>query len=70
MFEVDYDVWIHIRGFDVLDFEPDCPDDLTEYLFSDECDGEILDVTIDPRFCGHGHLEVHALDPEDGDDEE
>lgn len=64
-YKVDYDLWINVRGIAELDFKPESPDDMTDYIFSDECCCEIMGVMTDPAFCGTGYMEVTAVDDEE-----
>lgn len=70
MYEVDFSLWIHVSGTAELDFKPETPDDLTDYIFSDECNCEILGIVKDPSFCGRGYMDVTPLDDEDDEDDE
>ena len=69
MYEVDYSLWIHVRGTAELDFEPKTPDDMTDYIFSDECNCEILGIVKDPSFCGRGYMDVTNLDDEEDEED-
>lgn len=69
LYEVNYDLWINIRGTAELDFKPESPDDMTDYIFSDECSCEVMGVMTDPSFCGRGYMEVEVLE-DDEDTEE
>lgn len=45
MYEVKYDLTVHIRGTVFTDAEPDICDDLLDYVFPDGWEGEILGVS-------------------------
>ena len=68
-YEVQFDVWMHVRGTAYLDFEPTDPEDLTDYLISDESSYEIDSVTTRPAFCGEGYMRVEKCS-EDEEEEE
>ena len=69
-YEVDFSLWIHVRGSAEIDFKPEDPEDLTDFIFSDECTCEVDSVTTDPSFCGKGYMEVTAIDEDDENDDE
>lgn len=69
MYEVEYNLYIHVQGIAELDFKPETPDDMTDYIFSDECDCEIFGIYEDPNFCGRGYMHVTDLDEEDEDED-
>ena len=68
--KVDFNLWIHVRGSAELDFKPEDPEDLTDFIFSDECVCEVDCVTTDPSFCGTGYMEVEVIEDDDDDEEE
>lgn len=47
MYEVDFDLSIHVRSTVWLDDEPSSIDDLLDYIFPDGWEGENLGVTGD-----------------------
>ena len=69
LYNVKYNLWINVRGEAQLDFKPEDPNDMTDFLFSDECNDEVLEVTTNPQFMGTGYMEVEP-EEDDEDDEE
>ena len=64
-YEVDFDLYVHVRGTAELDFKPDSPNDLADFIFSDEGYIEIMDVMKDPNYCERGYMDITTLDDED-----
>ena len=65
MYEVEFSLYVHVRGTAELDFKPDSPNDLTDFIFSEEGCIEIMDIMKDPNHCERGYMDVTALDDED-----
>ena len=70
MYEVEFSLWVHVRGTTELDFKPESPDDLVDHIFSDECNCEIMGAVKDPNHCDVGYLDATALDYDEEEDDE
>lgn len=70
MYEVRYDVYVHIRGAVEMDEELQCDLALLDYIFPDGWEGEIDDITTCPHYPTEGYIKITHLDEDEEDDSE
>ena len=65
MKNVEFDVYIHVRGTLVTDENIEKPDDLIDAIFDEEADFEIDGVSTDANFLPAGYLDVEEIDEDE-----
>jgi hypothetical protein len=70
MYEVRYDVYVHIRGAVEMEEELQYDGDLLDYIFPDGWEGEIDDITTCPHYPTEGYIEITNLDEDNSEEED